>query len=197
MAPYGPYWRFMKKLTMTRLLSPPQLAVSTAIRSDEVAKLVERIEANSKENKPSDLRLEFTTLTNNIISRMVLSTRCCDGKDEAQEIKDLVWKINRLAGRLSVGDILGPLKVLDFSGNGRKFVRTMKRFDGLVERIMKEHEEELNKVAINGGGEDVERRRDLLDILLEIYKDTNAEMKITRKDIKSFLLVSFRFLCLV
>lgn len=146
---------------------------------------MERIEANSRENKPSDLRLEFTTLTNNIISRMVLSTSCCGGKDEAEEIKDLVWRINMLAGKLSLGDILGPLKVFDFSGNGKKFVKTLKRFDGLVERIMKEHE------AANNGGGDAETKRDLLDILLEIYKDPNAEMKITRNDVKSFLLVSF------
>ncbi|XP_038905529.1 3,9-dihydroxypterocarpan 6A-monooxygenase [Benincasa hispida] len=185
MAQYGPYWRFMKKLTMTRLLSPPQLAVSTAIRSDEIAKLMERIEGNSRENKPIDMRLEFTTLTNNIISRMVLSTRCCGGKDEAQEIKDLAWRINMLAGKLSLGDILGPLKVFDFSGNGKKFVKTLKRFDELVEKIMKEHE------AANNGDGDEERRRDLLDILLEIYKDPNAEMKITKNDIKSFLLDLF------
>ncbi|XP_022934356.1 3,9-dihydroxypterocarpan 6A-monooxygenase [Cucurbita moschata] len=185
MAPYGPYWRFMKKLTMTRLLSPPQLAIAAAIRRDEVGKLVERIEANSREKKPSDLRLEFTTLTNNIISRMLLSTRCCDGIDEAQEVQDLMWKINRLAGKLSLGDILGPLKVLDFSGNGKKFVTTMKRFDGLVERIMKEHEAAVN------GGRDPDRKLDVLDILLECHNDPNAEMNISRKDIKSFLLDLF------
>ncbi|KAL0555176.1 hypothetical protein IC582_009115 [Cucumis melo] len=184
MAQYGPYWRFMKKLTMTRLLSPPQLAVSTAIRSDEIVKLVERIEASSREGKPSDMRLEFTTLTNNIISRMLLSTRCCGGKDEAKEIKELAWRINMLAGKLSLGDILGALKVFDFSGNGKKFVETLKKFDGLVERIMKEHE-----AAIDSGDE--ERKKDLLDILLEIYNDPNADMKITRTDIKSFLLDLF------
>lgn len=90
-----------------------------------------------------------------------------------------------LAGKLSLGDILGPLKVFDFSGNGKKFVKTLKRFDGLVERIMKEHE------AANNGGGDAETKRDLLDILLEIYKDPNAEMKITRNDVKSFLLDLF------
>lgn len=185
MAQYGPYWRFMKKLTMTRLLSPPQLAVSTAIRSEEIAKLVERIEASSREEKPLDLRLEFTTLTNNIISRMVLSTRCCGGKDEAKEIKDLAWRINMLAGKLSLGDILGALKVFDFSGNGKKFVKTLKKFDELIERIMKEHEAAIND------GEDEERKKDLLDILLEIYNDPNADFKLTRNDIKSFLLVSF------
>jgi hypothetical protein len=62
-----------------------------------------------------------------------------------------VKKSLELAGKISVGDVLGPLKVMDFSGNGKKLVAVMEKYD----------------------------------------RDPTAEMKITRNDMKSFLLVCF------
>jgi hypothetical protein len=53
-----------------------------------------------------------------------------------------------------------------------------------VERIFKEHEEKADKGFKEG------ERKDLMDILLEIYNDPTAEIKLSKNDIKSFLLVS-------
>lgn len=78
---------------------------------------------------------------------------------------------------------MGPLRVLDFSGNGKKLVAVMEKYDLLVEKIMKERETMVMKTE--------GMRKDILDILLETYRDPSAEMKITRNDMKSFLLVCF------
>jgi hypothetical protein len=63
-------------------------------------------------------------------------------------------------------------------------VSALQRFDRLVERIMNEHEAKV----IDGGAGD--QKTDLMDILLETYRDPSAEVNLTKKDIKSFLLVS-------
>ncbi|KAK7850583.1 beta-amyrin 24-hydroxylase [Quercus suber] len=182
MAPYGDYWRFMKKLCMTRLLAVPQLNHTIDIREEEVEKLVERITKFSREGKPCDLRGELTTLTNNVICIMVMSTRCSGNEIDAEEIRGVVKQFMDLAGKLSAGDALGPLRILDFSGNKKKFVRVMEQFDRLLERIMKEHEAKV----MNGGVGD--QKNDLMDILIETQRDPSAEVKISRQDIKSFLL---------
>ncbi|KAL4597975.1 hypothetical protein ACB092_11G027200, partial [Castanea dentata] len=174
MAPYGDYWHFMKKLCMTRLLAVPQLSHTIDIHEEQVEKLVERITKFLREGKPRDLRGELTTLTNNVICIMVMSTRCLRSENEAVEILEI-----------SVGDVLGPLKILDFSRNNKRFVRVMEQFDRLLERIMKEHEAKV----MNGGITD--QKNDLMDILIETQRDPSAEVKISRQDIKSFLLDIF------
>lgn len=187
LAQYGDYWRFMKKLCMTRLLAVPQLDKFIDVREQEKMKLVESVMKCYKEGKPCDLSKELTTLTNNTICRMAMSTRCSGSHNDAEEIEGLIKTCLELAGKVSVGDVLGPLKIFDFSGNGKKLMAGLYKFDRIVERILKEHEEKALK------GFDPDQRKDLTDILLEIYKDPTAELKITKKDIKSFLLVSFNF----
>lgn len=182
-AQYGDYWRFMKKLCMTRLLAVPQLDKFTDIRDQEKVKLVESVMGCAREGRPCDLSSEFTTLTNNTICRMAMSTRCSGTDNDAKEIKELVKTCLQLAGKLSVGDILGPLKIFDFSSTGKKLVGALKKYDRLVERIIKEHEEKAMAGAVG-------ERKDLMDILLEIYNDPTAEIRLSKNDIKSFLLVS-------
>ncbi|KAK6289671.1 hypothetical protein POUND7_001212 [Theobroma cacao] len=184
LAQYGDYWRFMKKLCMTRLLAVPQLDMFTDIRDQEKVKLVESVMKCCKERKPCDLSSELTTLTNNTICRMAMSTRCSGNDNDAAEIKELIRTCLQLSGKISVGDVLGPLKILDFSGNGQKLKAALLKYDRLADRIIKEHQEEAMK------GLDKNQRKDLLDILLEVCKDPTAEVKISMKDIKSFLLVS-------
>ncbi|OAY43159.1 hypothetical protein MANES_08G047000v8 [Manihot esculenta] len=183
-AQYGDYWRFMKKLCMTRLLAVPQLDKFTDIRDQEKVKLVESVMGCAREGRPCDLSSEFTTLTNNTICRMAMSTRCSGTDNDAKEIKELVKTCLQLAGKLSVGDILGPLKIFDFSSTGKKLVGALKKYDRLVERIIKEHEEKAMEGAVG-------ERKDLMDILLEIYNDPTAEIRLSKNDIKSFLLDIF------
>lgn len=183
MAPYGDYWRFMKKLCMTKLLAVPQLEKFLDVREEEVERLIKSVIESAREGKTSDLSKELTTFTNNVICRMVMSTRCSGTANDANKVNELVKACLELAGKLSVGDVLGPLKWLDFSGNGKKLQAALQEFDRIIERIMKDHEEKLT----NGSVTD---RKDLMDILLETLNDPTAELKITRKDVKSFILVS-------
>jgi cytochrome P450 len=93
-----------------------------------------------------------------------------------------------LGGKLSAGNILGPLAKLDLFGHGRQLRNALEKFDRLVEKIIKEHEDQREMKDMEGSG-----WRDLMDILLAISGDSNAEMNLTRKDIKAFFLVSQLF----
>ncbi|KAK1578631.1 hypothetical protein Q3G72_031862 [Acer saccharum] len=186
LAQYGDYWRFMKKLCMTRLLSVPQLNKFADVREEEKIKLVESVMKCCIQGHPCDLTTEFTTLTNNTICRMAMSTRCSGKDNEAEEIKGWIRTCLQLAGKVSVGDILGPLKIFDFSGNGNKLKSALLKYDRIVEKVLKEHEEKAVK-----GNFDPNQRKDLMDILLEVYNDPSAELKLTKKDIKSFFLDIF------
>jgi cytochrome P450 len=53
------------------------------------------------------------------------------------------------------------------------------RYDELLEKIIKEHEEDPNK----------KEDRDMMDVLLEVCADDKAEVKITRNQIKALIVV--------
>lgn len=185
-AEYGTYWRFMKKLCMTELLSAPQINKFVDIRREEMMRLVGVLVESSSKRAAVDLGEELMIMTNNVICRMAMSTRCSSSADESKEIRRLVKGILDLAPKFSLGELLGPLGKLDLFGYGKKLKELMSQFDDLAERIMREHEERRES-------KEERERRDMMDILLEISGDGSAEVKITRKDIKSFLMVSFSF----
>ncbi|CAK7342486.1 unnamed protein product [Dovyalis caffra] len=147
---------------MTRLLSTSQLNQLAHIREQEVMKLMESLINISREGEVYDLKPLLTALTNNIVCRMGMSIRCSENADEAKEvIKDLADEVSELGGKL-----------------------TVEKFDRKMERIIKEHEKKKDmKGNVEGQGSN-----DLMDILLEISRDSNAEMKSTTKEIKAFFL---------
>ena len=64
------------------------------------------------------------------------------------------------------------------------------RYDTMMEKIMKEHEEARKKEMGDG-------IKDVLDILLDIYEDENSEIRMTRENIKAFIMVKFSLLSLL
>ncbi|CAJ1909935.1 unnamed protein product [Sphenostylis stenocarpa] len=178
-APYGPYWRFMKKLCVTQLLSSTQVGRFVHIREQEITKLLKSLVVCSSEGRDTDLSFELTALTNNILCRMAMSTSCFDNVNDADAILGLVREFLHLGAKLSMGEVLGPLGKFDLFGYGKKLVRVVGKFDQVLEHILEEHEENNSETG------------DMMDILLQVYKDPNAEMKLTRNDIKAFFLDIF------
>ncbi|XLU60421.1 hypothetical protein S245_019630 [Arachis hypogaea] len=180
-APYGPYWRFMKKLCMNELLSSSQLGRFMHVREQEIKKLLKSLMVCSSEGRECDLGFELTTLTNNILCRTAMSTTCVDkdknSNDDAVEIHGLVKEFLELGAKFSIGDVLGPLGKLDLFGYGKRLLKTLTRFDQIVERIMEEHEKKND----NEG-----ETWDMMDVLLQVYRDPNAQVRLTRNHIKAF-----------
>lgn len=185
--PNSSYWRFMKKLCMTKLFAGPQLDRFNHIREQEIENLLKSLLKTSREGESCDLAAELTTLTNNLLCRMALSKRCtAEDATGANEIRKLVVEIMGLAAKLGVNDVFGPLRKFDLFGHGKRFVEGLWRYDRFFEQIMKEYEDNMG-----GGAGHGKEGADLMNIVLETYKDTNAEVKITRNQIKFFFIVSY------
>lgn len=179
-AEYGPYWRFMKKLCMTELLSVPQVNRFLDIRRQEMIKLLESLVGFSEAGKACNLGVELMSMTNNVVSRMAMSARCTPALNEGKALWEFVKEILDLAPKFALGELFFPFGKVDLFGYGKRVRVLFGKFDSLVEKIMVEHENELNSSN--------KERKDTMDILLEIHRDKNAEVKLSRKDIKSFLL---------
>lgn len=178
-APYGSYYRFMKRLCLTRLFAGSQLDQFRHILMEEVDRLVRSVSECSSEGRSCDLTGELTTLSNNIIFRMIMSKRYSKFVEEARELRRLVVEIMELGAKLGVSEVFGPLKWYDLFGHGRRLTEAMRRYDGVLEKVLRDYEENIDE-----GGES-----DLLEMLLESCGDRNAEVEVTRDHIKHFIFV--------
>nr|XP_015869779.2 cytochrome P450 93A3-like [Ziziphus jujuba var. spinosa] len=190
-APYGPYWKFMKKLCMSELLGGRTLEQLLPVRLEEIKMFLELMLKKADANEAVDVGGELTRVTNNVISRMVMSQRCSENENEADRVRKLVKETAELTGKFNLSDYIGFCKNIDLQGFRKRLKEVRENFDTMMERIIKEHEEARKKEKkINGGGDD-HGVKDLLDILLDIAEDERSEIRLTRENIKAFILDIF------
>lgn len=181
-APYGTYWKFLKKIVMSELLNGKTLNSLLPVRHDEITRFIKYLSQKAKDGKYVELEAELMKMTNNVISRMVMSKRCSDEEDETGDIRKIITDAGEVMGTFNLSDHIWFLKNLDLQGVRKKSKDIRERFDVLIEKNIKEHEEaRKHKETI--------QVQDLLDILLDIAENENMEIKLTREHIKAFILV--------
>lgn len=186
-APYGPYWKFMKKLCMSELLGGRTLDQLLPLRREELTSFIDLMLNKAKENEAVDVGAALMNVTNNVISRMTMGQSCSADEREADGIRKLVKAVAELTGKFNLSDFIWFCKNLDLQGFGKRLKEVRDQFDTMMERIIKEHQEERKKKKEVGESDD--DVRDLLDILLEISEDETSEIRLTRENIKAFILV--------
>ncbi|KAH0751779.1 hypothetical protein KY285_004927 [Solanum tuberosum] len=168
---------------MTEILSAQQISKFADVRKEEMMKVLEFFVKFSEQGDACDVGIQPMAMTNNLICRLSMSTRTSTNVDKSAEIREIAKGIVLLAGQLGLGEIFGPLKKYDLLGAGKKAKALLLKFDKFMDGIIKKHEDERRV----GGKE----RRDMMDILLEIADDENAEMKLTSNGIKGLFLDLF------
>ncbi|KAI3742320.1 hypothetical protein L1987_60000 [Smallanthus sonchifolius] len=108
-APYGPYWKLMKKLVMSELLNDKTLDLLLPVRQDEVNRFINLLSHKAKGGKPVDVKDELLKLTNNVISRMLMSERCSEEENEASDMRKLHEDERRKKGTDEAKDLLDIL----------------------------------------------------------------------------------------
>jgi cytochrome P450 family 93 subfamily A len=187
-ATYGDYWKFMKKMCMSELLGGRTLDQLRPLRLQETMRFLRLLQRKGEAGEVVDVGGELLTLTNSIIARMAMSKTCSENEiDDVQDIRKMVTDTAELAGKFNVSDFIWFFKNLDFQGMNKRLKEIMHRFDTMMERVIREHQEERKKRKENGDG--TAHVMDLLDILLETLENESTEIKLTRENVKAFILV--------
>ncbi|XP_029118138.2 cytochrome P450 93G1-like [Elaeis guineensis] len=187
-APYGPYWRFVKRLCMSELLGPRTVDLLRPVRRVELLDLLRAVFDKSARREPIDMSSEIIKMTNNEVTMMAASTTSSGAGGETEEARELVKQVAELVGAFNIADYIGFCKNLDLQGLEKRVREVHRRFDALMERIIRGKEEKRRKRKEMGCGREDEVK-DLLDILLDVAENDDAEMKLTRENIKGFILV--------
>ncbi|XP_062117611.1 3,9-dihydroxypterocarpan 6A-monooxygenase-like [Humulus lupulus] len=189
LAPYGPFWKFMKKLTVSKLLGASMMEFYRPIRGEEIGLLIKNMRKMANDGEKVDVGAQLMGLTNNIVSRMALKQKCAKNDDDAYEMRHVINEMSDLGGKLNVQDFIWFCKKFDLQGFGKRLKEVRDRYDRLMGKIIEEHVEAKRKRKEDTNDEEV--NKDILDMLLDEYEDEKSKIKLTKENIRAYIMNIF------
>ncbi|CAN1167116.1 Desmethyl-deoxy-podophyllotoxin synthase [Linum perenne] len=181
-APYGEYWRQMRRLSMLELLSVKRVLSFRRIREEEVSDLVESL----CDGKIADVSSMVAKVSRSVTSRAEF------GKvpEQSDAFMMVIDNMSEAFSGFRISDMypsLGWLPVL--TGFKGKLEKMHKASDSILGQIIDDHESKrrtrrVNKDDDDDGGE----REDLVDVLLNLQESQNLGIPVTMDVIKAVVL---------
>ncbi|KMT03417.1 hypothetical protein BVRB_8g191030 [Beta vulgaris subsp. vulgaris] len=186
LAPYGQYWRQVRKIAVLELFTAKRVESFRPIREEEVANLMEFLK--SEEGSVVNLSKKLFGLIFNIMSRLALSRK---GKEQ-EEFQALTVAVSTLAAGFSAADFYPSAKLFhSIIGTKKKYKELVKEANRILDPIIDDRK--AKKKDNDHGNKDEE---DLVDVLLKFHKDKNnlknphGDFSLSLDNIKAVVLVS-------
>ncbi|KAH9621105.1 hypothetical protein KSS87_022904 [Heliosperma pusillum] len=193
-APFGEYWRNLRRISSTYLFSPRRIAAFGEFRAEIGLRMVDQIKTLMKNNNNVQVKtvLHFGSLNNVMKSVFGItinsaSTFFKDGdKDmEAEVLEELVSEGYELLGMFNWSDHFGPLGWLDLQGVRRRCKGLVKKVNVYVGNIIEEHRSKKNYYGKSNKEGDVDgSSKDFVDVLLDLE---DGETKLSDSDMIAVL----------
>lgn len=184
-SPYGPYWRQARKMCLTELFSSKRLESYEYIRKEELKAMLKDVYKACK--MPLNLKDYLTTVSLNVISRMVLGKKYTDESENAivspEEFKKMLDELFLLSGVMNIGDNIPWIDFLDLQGYIKRMKTLSKKLDKFLEHVLDEHIERRKQVKNYVP-------KDMVDVLLQLADDSTLEIKLERYGVKAFTQVN-------
>ncbi|KAF6169639.1 hypothetical protein GIB67_004031 [Kingdonia uniflora] len=179
-APYGEFWKEVKKITVLELLSAKKVQSFRAVREEELA-LVMSFITTSSESGPIDLSEMLPCLVNNIVCRVTFSKKYSEVGGGKSRIDAILRDTQTLLGEFALADFFPRLEwIHKFDGLKAKLNKIFMELDKFYDEVIEEHVKR-KKLKLKPEHED------LVDVLLRISSDPNQTITLTRDQIKGVL----------
>ncbi|KAJ1376177.1 Cytochrome P450 [Sesbania bispinosa] len=106
---YGPYWRGVKKLCTSQLLSPSKIDLFAPIRREEIGLAVKSLEKSAALGQVVNLSEVVENLIEDIVYNMILGR----SKYDQFDLKRLIQEATRLVGAFNLADYVPLLGAFD------------------------------------------------------------------------------------
>ncbi|XP_031484581.1 cytochrome P450 CYP82D47-like isoform X1 [Nymphaea colorata] len=168
-APYGAYWREIRKICIQELLSGRRLEMLKHIRNEETNSLLKCLYRECRKEGEVELQKRLRFLAMNIVLRMVARKRYFvedsnkeDG--EGKEFLQALGETTHLFGIFTVSDAIPWLEWLDVGSHVRAMKRANDKLDKIVTGWVAEHRRRRDSgEAINNP--------DFIDVLISQLQD--------------------------
>ncbi|KAD0020781.1 hypothetical protein R6Q59_011576 [Mikania micrantha] len=184
LAPYGEYWRQLRKICTLELLSVKKVKSFQSIREEECWNLVQEIK-DWGSGRPINLSEKIFKLVATVLSRSAFGR----GIKDQKEFTELVKEILRESGGFDPSDIYPSINFLQrFSRKRVKLNGIRHSLDNIIGNLVSE--QKLQQVNNTNHATKLSNKNEtLLDVLLRI-KETN-EYPLTDDNIKAIVLDMF------
>jgi cytochrome P450 len=180
-APYGDYWRQMRKVCTLELFSAKRVRSFRSVREEEVSNFIRNIYA--KAGSPINLSKMMLDLSNGVIARTSIGKKSKNQEAFLPIIED-------------VAEALAGLNIVDVFPSA-KFLYMISKLRSRLERSHKEADEILENIINERRASKEERKTDqdnevevLLDVLLNLQNQGKLEFPLTTDNIKAIIVVS-------
>ncbi|KAK2639944.1 hypothetical protein Ddye_027739 [Dipteronia dyeriana] len=175
-APYGDYWRQLKKMFVSEILSKKRVQFIQSIREEEMSNLINWIasKAGSQVNLTDNLHSSSYNIT---------SKAACGRKSKNQVIlMSLMKRVMILATRAYIADLFPSTKFLQcISVKRYQLERLHQEMDQILENIINEYKDKARSEFEKQEVDD----EDLVDILLKVQEHGDSEFHLTNDNIKA------------
>ncbi|XP_037415384.1 cytochrome P450 CYP99A1-like [Triticum dicoccoides] len=187
-APYGAYWRMLRKLCMVELLSAQKVRQLAPVRDGETRSLVRKVGTVGRGGEPVNLGRLLCSCSISITAKATFG-RLCDEELQKQYMPVVEVAVKE-GGGFSAGDLFPSLWFVDVAtGLTRRLWRTRRQLDAIFDKMIAECEaqraEKKKTTATTKTTGDEEEH--LLNVLLRIKDEGKLEVPISMTSIKAIL----------
>lgn len=180
-APYGGYWRNLRRIAANHLFAPKRIAAHGKTRLDELALMLNAIQREVETTGHVLIRPHLQRASLNNIMGSVFGRRYdfVLGSEEANELGALVKEGFELLGAFNLADHLPVLKCLDAQNILQRCAALVPRVTAFVKKIIDEHRQRRDVRATTGESYE----EDFVDVLLGL----TGEEKLSEEDMIAVL----------
>ncbi|KAJ0690035.1 putative premnaspirodiene oxygenase [Helianthus annuus] len=176
-APYGSYWRQLKKICVLEFSTAKSMDSTRFIREEEVKLLVESI---SKSLEPVNLVERLFALNHNIIARVTFDEKF----DDEMRFRMAIREGTALAAGFQIGDFFPSLGfVAKLTGMNKRMEECLVELSNIMDKKIQ------NRIDLRKVGKP--QRECLVDLLLQLRDSGELDQPLTTDNIKSVLLDVF------
>ncbi|XP_009770013.1 ferruginol synthase-like [Nicotiana sylvestris] len=187
-SPYGSYWRDIRKLFVSEMLSNRNLEACYSLRKQEVRKTIRKV--HTKIGYPIDIgELAFVTEMNVVMS-MIFGSNFVEEKEkhakDGAEFRELVIKFTQMLAKPNISDFFPMLARFDLQGIQKEMEALLKSVENILDPAINECMKMLSdkrKDEIQGND-----KKDFMQILLELMEQKNIGKSVDLVQIKAILL---------
>ncbi|GLT58602.1 hypothetical protein SLA2020_314810 [Shorea laevis] len=147
-APYGPYWRQVRKVATLELLSNYRLEMLRHARESTIYASLQELyglwkkQRDSSDKALADMEKWFMNVTRNVMAKIIVGKQLNSSDAESERWIRLLKEFMELSGRFVLGDALPFLRWLDIRGDEKAMKKTAAELDQVVEEWLQEHKQQ-------------------------------------------------------
>ncbi|KAG2716520.1 hypothetical protein I3760_03G130600 [Carya illinoinensis] len=178
LAPYGSYWRNIRKMCSLELLTSHKINSFRSMRKEELGLLINFLQEAAANCVVVDLSAKVFSLNANMACRMVVGKKYMDNDLGLRGFKDIMQEVMQLSAAPNLADCIPSIASLDCQGLTRRMKAVSKIVNDFLEKIIDEHVQ----------CKDENKTNDFVDAMLNLVGSKELEYNIERSNIKAITL---------